>query len=85
MASSFIRRYEWTTQQFDQVNWQLFRSTIYKYSLPKRLFMIKWLNGLLPFQAWMNKFGQSSAGGLEWDSRNTPTSPSLVLIHGMSD
>jgi hypothetical protein len=65
---SFGRRYSWTEAQFDQLDWPLFRSTAYKFSLKKRFFVIKWLNDLLPFQSRMHKFGQSSLAGCpeEW-------------------
>jgi hypothetical protein len=61
--ASFTRRYGWTATQFKQIDWPMYRTAAYKFSLPKRLFTIKWLNDLLPFQACMHKYGQSSMAG----------------------
>ena len=61
--SSFTRRYGWTSVQFDQIDWPTYRSATSKLSLKKRFFVIKWLNDILPFQARMHKFGQSSLAG----------------------
>jgi hypothetical protein len=61
--TSFKRRYKWTEAQFDAIDWPQFRSSTYKFLLTKRFFIIKWLNDLLPFQARMLKYGQSSLAG----------------------
>jgi hypothetical protein len=50
-------------KQFDQINWPHFRAVSSKFSLPKRFFFIKWLNDILPFQARMHQYGQSSMAG----------------------
>jgi hypothetical protein len=61
--ASFTRRYGWSPAQFDQVDWPMYKAAVYKFSLAKRLFTIKWLNDLLPFQSRMNKYGQASMAG----------------------
>jgi hypothetical protein len=61
--SSFHRRYGWSPAQFDQIDWPQYRSASSKLSLKKRHFVIKWLNDLLPFQARMQKYGQSVLAG----------------------
>jgi hypothetical protein len=61
--ASFTRRYGWTAMQFEQIDWAMYRTPAYTFSLPKRLFSIKWLNDLPPFQARMHKYGQSSMAG----------------------
>jgi hypothetical protein len=59
--SSSNRHYGWSASQFDQIDWmQSYRSATSKLSLKKRLFVIKWLNNILPFQVRMHKHGQSS-------------------------
>jgi hypothetical protein len=59
----FSRRYTWSKQQFDSVDWPLYRAATLQNSLNKRIFLLKWLNDLLPFQARMHKFDQSSLTG----------------------
>jgi hypothetical protein len=49
--------------QFSSIDWPHFRAVTYKFSLPQRFFLIKWLNDLLPFQARMHTYGQSSMAG----------------------
>jgi hypothetical protein len=61
--SSFYRRYGWSEAQFAQINWPQYRSASAKLSLKKRLFTIKWLNDLLPFQVRMHKYGQAPLAG----------------------
>jgi hypothetical protein len=61
--ASFTCRYGWTPMQFNQIDWPMYRAATYKFSLTKRFFTIKWLNDLLPFQARMHKYGQSSMAG----------------------
>ena len=41
-------RYSWTSQTFDSVDWELFRSSFLALSFNLRLFTIKWVNHLLP-------------------------------------
>jgi hypothetical protein len=48
-AASFARRYGWSAEQFSAVDWHHYRTVAYKFSLPKRFFLIKWLNDVLPF------------------------------------
>jgi hypothetical protein len=61
--SSFSRRYGWSEAQFAQIDWPQYRSASAKLSLKKRLFAIKWLNDLLPFQVRMHKYGQAPLAG----------------------
>jgi hypothetical protein len=61
--ASFQRHYTWTPTQFHGIDWPKFRSSSSQFSLPKRLFIIKWLNDILPFQARMHKYDQSSLAG----------------------
>jgi hypothetical protein len=61
--ASFSRRYGWSDDQFDNIDWPLYCSASAKLSLKKRLFVIKWLNDLLPFQDRMHKYGQAPLAG----------------------
>jgi hypothetical protein len=55
------KRHEWEAPQFDTVDWDLFRLAILQFSLPKRFFLIKWTNHLLPFQSQQFRFHQSTS------------------------
>jgi hypothetical protein len=61
--SSFSRRYGWSEDNFGQIDWPQYRSASAKLSLKKRLFAIKWLNDLLPFQDRMHQYGQAPLAG----------------------
>jgi hypothetical protein len=39
--ASFTRRYGWTSTQFDQIDWPMYRNAAYNCSLTKRFFTIK--------------------------------------------
>jgi hypothetical protein len=79
--ASFQRRYGWTHTQFDAIDWPKFRSSSAQFSLPKRLFIIKWLNDILPFQArTMNQYGQSSLAGCP-DSCGCDSENHAHLLH----
>jgi hypothetical protein len=46
------RIHDWTYDEFHQIDWAVFDSiTNKKASFPNRLFLIKWLNNILPLQA----------------------------------
>jgi hypothetical protein len=46
------RIHDWTYSQFYQIDWEVFDSiTNKKASFPNRLFLIKWMNHILPLQA----------------------------------
>jgi hypothetical protein len=63
LSSFSSRHYSWSADQFNQIDRPQYRSASAKLSLKKRLFTIKWLNDLLPFQTRMHKYGQSSLAG----------------------
>ena len=42
------KHHKWTLNQFEEIDWQLFRITFYKFSFKKKLFIIKWINKILP-------------------------------------
>jgi hypothetical protein len=54
-------RHHWEIDQFDTVDWELFRSSILDFSLPKRFFLVKWVNHLLPFQSQQFRYLQSTS------------------------
>jgi hypothetical protein len=54
-------RHHWETDQFETVDWELFRSSILDFSLPKHFFLVKWVNHLLPFQSQQFRFLQSTS------------------------
>jgi hypothetical protein len=53
------KHHHWEPSQFASVDWELFRLVILQFSLPKRFFLTKWVNLLLPFQSQQFRFNQS--------------------------
>jgi hypothetical protein len=53
------RHHDWTPTIFDLVSWKLLHSCSLAIPFLKRLFLIKWINDLLPFQRQQVKFKQS--------------------------
>jgi hypothetical protein len=50
------RHHGWEPEVFDLIDWPLFHSSTLTLSFLKRLFVIKWINDLLPFQEQKHKF-----------------------------
>jgi hypothetical protein len=61
--SSFQQWYGWTATQFDQLDWPLFRLSVFFFALTKRFFLLKWLNNHFPVQTRMDRYGQASLTG----------------------
>jgi hypothetical protein len=53
------RHHGWEHGVFDLIDWPLFHSSTLTLSFLKPLFVIKWINDLLPFQEQQHKFHQS--------------------------
>ena len=53
------KHHQWSTGVFDTIHWDLLRSCLTVFSTVLRLFFVKWINSLLPFQAQQHKFKQS--------------------------
>jgi hypothetical protein len=53
------KHHEWDPSTFDLVEWPRLHSSTRSISFLKRLFVIKWVNDLLPFQHQQYKFKQS--------------------------
>jgi hypothetical protein len=54
------RHHGWEPEVFDLIDWPIFHASTLTLSFLKRLFVIKWINDLLPFQEQQNKkFHQS--------------------------
>jgi hypothetical protein len=71
----------WEPAVFDLVDWPTFHSCTLTVSFLQRLFIIKWVNDLLPFQTQQHKFNQSpsplcpSSCGEHEDWRHFPRCP----------
>jgi hypothetical protein len=53
------RHHDWEPEVFDLIDWPIFHASTLTLSFLKRLFVIKWINDLLPFQEQQHKFHQS--------------------------
>jgi hypothetical protein len=53
------RHHGWEPKVFDLIDWPIFHASTLTLSFLKRLFVIKWINDLLPFQEQQHKFHQS--------------------------
>jgi hypothetical protein len=60
MKAHLANHHDWSSPAvFDLVDWPLFHAVTLSTSFLKRLFVIKWMNALLPFQQQQFKFKQS--------------------------
>ena len=53
------KHHNWDQEAFDLINWPQWHQAIHNISFLNRLFIIKWVNDLLPLQAQQYKFHQS--------------------------
>jgi hypothetical protein len=53
------RHHHWTTEEYETISWARYFATTRKLSFLLRLFVIKWINDLLPFQQQHHKYKQS--------------------------
>jgi hypothetical protein len=67
---------------FDLIDWPLFHQATLTTTFPRRLFVIKWINSLLPFQRQQFRFNQSptascpsACGCIDEDWRHFPLCP----------
>jgi hypothetical protein len=73
--------HSWAPAVVDLVDWPTFHSCTLTVSFLQRLFIIKWVNDLLPFQVQQHKFNQSpsplcpSSCGEQEDWRHFPRCP----------
>jgi hypothetical protein len=60
IRAHFMERYKWDSSAiFDLIDWPLFHAATLSTTFLKRLFVIKWVNSLLPFQRQQHQYNQS--------------------------